>query len=51
MWQETIATSGRRQRLAGRLVTGPAAFRLAGLIDAVLMAVLLRSKRRRGRMS
>jgi hypothetical protein len=50
MWPETIATSARRERLAGRLVTGPVAFLLAGLLDLALLLGWLVRHRHRGRL-
>ena len=42
--------SRRWHRLAGRLVTGPGAFLLGGLLDLALILVWLVSERRRGRL-
>jgi hypothetical protein len=54
MWNETIAAAPRRggaaaRALAGRLLTGPVAFLLAGVIDLLLLLRWLwtRSRTRR----
>jgi hypothetical protein len=48
MWRETIAWTVRCERLAARVVTGPAAFLVAGLLDLVAVLWWL-AVRRRGR--
>jgi hypothetical protein len=55
MWNETIAALCRRGRAArrawaGRLITGPAAFLLAGMIDLLAVLWWLRGRRRAGRV-
>jgi hypothetical protein len=54
MWNETIAAlCGRgcaaRRAWAGRLITGPAAFLVAGAIDLLAVLWWLRVRRRAGR--
>jgi hypothetical protein len=54
MWNETIAAvrprgGAARRALAGRLLTGPTAFLLAGLIDLLVALWLLRVRSHRGR--
>ena len=56
MWNETIAAICRRGRAAlrasaGRLITGPAAFLVAGVIDLLAVLWWLRVNRRSGRLS
>jgi hypothetical protein len=56
MWNETIAALCRRGRAAlrasaGRLITGPAAFLAAGVIDLLAVLWWLRVNRRSGRLS
>jgi hypothetical protein len=55
MWNETIAAlcgRGRaaRRGWAGRLITGPAAFLVAGVIDLLAVLWWLRARRRAGRV-
>jgi hypothetical protein len=54
MWKQTIAVRCGRGRaasraLAGRLLTGPVAFLLAGLIDLLAVLWWLTLRRRSGR--
>jgi hypothetical protein len=54
MWNETIAATRRRggapaRALAGRLLTGPIAFLIAGLIDVLIALWWLRFRSRTGR--
>ncbi|HUY59432.1 MAG TPA: hypothetical protein VMV16_06955 [Solirubrobacteraceae bacterium] len=46
MWRETIAWKVRCERLAARVVTGPAAFLVAGLLDVVAVLWWLATHRR-----
>jgi hypothetical protein len=55
MWNETIAAAPRRggaaaRALAGRLLTGPVAFLLAGVIDVLAVLWWLRSRSRTRRL-
>jgi hypothetical protein len=55
MWNETIAALCRRggavpRALAGRLITGPLAFLVAGVIDLLVILWWLRVRRRSGRL-
>jgi hypothetical protein len=54
MWNETIAALCGRggavvRALAGRLITGPVAFLVAGVIDVAAVLWWLRVRRRAGR--
>jgi hypothetical protein len=54
MWNETIAALCRRggaaaRAVAGRLITGPLAFIVAGVIDLLAILWWLRVHRRSGR--
>jgi hypothetical protein len=55
MWNETIAAICRRGRpargaRAGRLITGPAAFLVAGVLDLLAVLWWLRVRHRSGRL-
>jgi hypothetical protein len=56
MWNETIAALCGRGRVArrawaARLITGPIAFLVAGVIDLLAVLWWLRLRRRSGRLS